>query len=499
MTKITFHGGVKEIGGNKFLVEDKGTKIFMDFGMRFSAENQYFSEYLKARGSNSLIDMIRLGLLPKIKGLYRQDYAKHMGFGGDEETEINAVLLTHAHLDHCGYIKYLRPDIKIYCSEESKLIMQNFDETGTGEEYITLTEKFGFHESQRGSTKGKMVKERGATAKEIPRNIEVFESYKEIPIDSIKVTPLPVDHAIPGVHGFILETSNGMIANTADLRFHGRRKKDTEKFVEKCSEASLDLLLCEGTRIDKDSSLTEFDVEKKVTEIVNDTKKLVICGYPIRDLDRLQSFYLAAKKTGRDLVIEPKQAYLLKLFSSSPDLKDLYPSPTDSHIKIYMPKGEWGLIDKDINVYTRKLLDEDYHIWAREFLDYDNKIDYRDVSKKQSELIFSLSDFKLQELIDIKPDEGSNYIRSLTEPFDPEMEFKEKRIKNWFTEFGLISSEKEWHQVHVSGHGDGEQIKKIIKGANAKKLIPIHTKNEDHFDAIHDNVQKVTLNGSLTI
>ena len=58
MTEITFHGGVKEIGGNKFLVEDKGTKIFMDFGLSFSAENQYFSEFMKARSSNSLIDMI---------------------------------------------------------------------------------------------------------------------------------------------------------------------------------------------------------------------------------------------------------------------------------------------------------------------------------------------------------------------------------------------------------------------------------------------------------
>ena len=499
MTSITFHGGVNEIGGNKFLVEDKGTKIFMDFGMSFSAENQYFSEYLKARGSNSLIDMIALGLLPNIKGLYRKDYAKHMGLDGDEDTEINAVFLTHAHLDHCAYIQYLRPDITIHCSEESKLIMQNFDETGTGEQYLTLKEKFGFHESDRGSTKGKMVKERGATANEIPRDIKVFESYKEITIDSIKVTPLPVDHAIPGVHGFILETSNGMIANTADLRFHGRRKKDTEKFVEKCSEASLDLLLCEGTRIDKDSSLTEFDVENEVTKIVNATKKLVICGYPIRDLDRLQSFYIAAKKTGRDLVIEPKQAYLLKLFSESEKLKNRYPSPTDKHIKIYMPKGEWGLIDKDINIYTRKLLDEDYHIWAREFLDYDNKIDYRDVSKNQSKMMFSLSDFKLQELIDIKPDEGSNYIRSLTEPFDLEMEFKEKRIKNWFTRFGLISSEKEWHQVHVSGHGDGVQIKKVIDGANAKKLIPIHTVHEDHFDSLHNNVKKISLNDSLDI
>src|SRR3989344_8713745 len=100
MTSITFYGVVKEIGGNKFLVEDKGTKIFMDFGMSFSAENKYFSEFLKPRTSNSLIDMFELGILPKIKGLYRRDYARHMGFDGNEETEIDAVLLTHAHVDH---------------------------------------------------------------------------------------------------------------------------------------------------------------------------------------------------------------------------------------------------------------------------------------------------------------------------------------------------------------------------------------------------------------
>ena len=69
MTEITFHGGVKDIGGNKFLVKDKDTKIFMDFGMSFSAEKEYFSEFLKARGSNDLIDMIDLGMLPPIKGL----------------------------------------------------------------------------------------------------------------------------------------------------------------------------------------------------------------------------------------------------------------------------------------------------------------------------------------------------------------------------------------------------------------------------------------------
>ena len=44
--------------------------------------------------------------------------------------------------------------------------------------------------------------------------------------------------------------------------------------------------------------------------------ELVICGYPIRDLDRLMSFYLAAKTSGRFLVIDLKQAYLLKIIFS---------------------------------------------------------------------------------------------------------------------------------------------------------------------------------------
>ena len=76
MTSITFHGGVKDIGGNKFLVEDKDTKIFMDFGMSFSKEHQYFSEFMKARGSSALSDMIELGMLPNVKGAVQAGLCK---------------------------------------------------------------------------------------------------------------------------------------------------------------------------------------------------------------------------------------------------------------------------------------------------------------------------------------------------------------------------------------------------------------------------------------
>jgi len=493
MTNITFHGGVNDIGGNKFLVESNGTKIFMDFGMSFSQEGKFFSQFLGARTSNSLIDMFDLGILPKIKGLYRRDYAQHMGFDGHEDTEIDAVLLTHAHVDHCAYIPYLRDDIPIYCSEESKLIMQNFDDTGN-DQYLTLKERFQIYENNR----GEMSRATGDKVA-VPRKIKTFESGKKFSIDSIEVDPLPVDHSIPGVHAFILNTPDGSIGNTADLRFHGRRKNDTENFVRKCENSDLDVLLCEGTRVDANPSLTEYDVESKVTDIVKNTKGLAICGYPIRDLDRLLSFFIAAKNSNRDLVIDMKQAYLLKLFNESESLKGKYPSPMDKNIKIYIQRGSWGLIDKDINRFTQKQLLADYGTWQRQFLDYPNAIDYRDIAKNQKQYIFFCSDFRLQDLIDIKPTEGSTYIRSLTEPFDLEMELKEEQVKNWFVHFGVLKKEQDWHQIHVSGHGDGEQIKYVVENTNSKFLIPIHTEHDEYHKKWHPNVNTVNQHGEFSI
>ncbi len=490
-TNIAFFGGINEIGGNKFLIEDRGTKIFLDFGMQMGKVNQYFAEFVNPRICNGMGDLFEFGLLPKLKGLYRKDYAKHMDYGSDEENEIDAVILSHAHLDHAAYIHYIRPDIPIYCSEETKLIMQAFQDTGSSEEYIIFKENFQIKKNKKGDStrcKGDEVK--------YPRNIKVISNLN-FKIDSIEVNTIPIDHSLPGVCGYIFHTSNGSIAYTADIRYHGRRRQDTEKFVEKCSESEIDILLCEGTRVQENSSKTELDVEDEVLNIVKNTENLVVCSYPTRDLDRLLSFYNAAVNSGRYLVIDLKQAYILKLFQSSESSSKIYPKPTDKRIKINVPKKKWGLIDKDLTQWGKKLVLEDYFSWASEFIDYENRVDYRLVSKNQKELIFFCSDFQIQELIDVRPNENSSYIRSSTEPFDDETELDQRRVKRWLIHFGLIGKEEQWNHIHVSGHGSGDQIKRLIEGSKSKVLIPIHTEHGEYHKQWHPNVKEVRLNDSL--
>jgi ribonuclease J len=55
---LTFYGAVNEIGGNKILLEDNGTKLILDFGMSFGTANRYFSEFLQPRKCSGLGDFI---------------------------------------------------------------------------------------------------------------------------------------------------------------------------------------------------------------------------------------------------------------------------------------------------------------------------------------------------------------------------------------------------------------------------------------------------------
>jgi ribonuclease J len=123
VTSLTFYGGVNEIGGNKILLEDKDTRVFLDFGKGFSRRAKYFEEYINPRVANGIEDFLTMGLLPDIGGVYRDDL---MTMAGRTilESNIDGILLSHAHSDHADYISFLHEEIPVYMGETCHLILQ---------------------------------------------------------------------------------------------------------------------------------------------------------------------------------------------------------------------------------------------------------------------------------------------------------------------------------------------------------------------------------------
>jgi len=58
----------------------------------------YYAEFLQPRILSGMGDLFEFKFLPKLSGLYRRDYTKHMQLDHDhtKDTEYHGVLLSHA-------------------------------------------------------------------------------------------------------------------------------------------------------------------------------------------------------------------------------------------------------------------------------------------------------------------------------------------------------------------------------------------------------------------
>jgi len=462
--EIKILGGNKEIGGNKILVEHKGTKILLDFGMSFAQAAKYFSEFLQPRKCSALMDFFELGLLPDIKGVYRLDYLKHMG-KPEEKREIDAIFLTHAHADHAQYLHFARFDIPVYSTKETKIILQALEETGSNplSDLITACEAFRFYTNSKGGL-SRVTRRNKDFVQE--RKFNIMEADKKVKVGSLEIEMVPVDHSLPGSCGFIVYSDAGNLVYTGDLRFHGTKQEFTRKFVEKAKAAKPKWLLSEGTRIDNNEVVSEDKVRHKISKFISKTDSLVFIEHPIRDLDRAKSIYDAAKDNNREFVVTLKLAYLIQA------LGKLCPFSLDE-VKIFVPKKSWGLITKE--GIDDKLIDEDYDTWEREFIRRNNSITYKNLQKNTSKYVISMSMWEINQLTDIQP-KNAIWIKSSCEPFCEEMELDEERKKNWLKHFGIQE-----YFAHASGHASGNEIRAMIKEIKAQEVIPVHTEHPELF------------------
>lgn len=456
MTSLTFYGGVNEIGGNKILLEDKDTKVFLDFGKSFSRRAKYFEEYINPRTSNGIVDFLTMGLVPDIHGVYRDDLMKMAG-RKPEKPEIDAVLLSHAHADHADYISFLHEDIPVYMGAACHLILKALAERSTR----TIEREILDFKPRPYNIKDKPIS----------RKIHDFRTGDKFKIGSLEVEPIHVDHSVPGAYGFIIYTSEGPIVYTGDIRLHGTHSDMTRDFITKAKQVKPIALITEGTRIaDESKEESEELVYKESGKTVSNTDNLVFADFNFKDVDRLRTFFKIAKENDRKFVVKINDAFYLKHLSQDKHLD--VPNIDDEDIIIYLPKRGSGSYS-----------DSDYKGGEKEFLDMHNTWTAEQIAARPNKVLCAIGFYSFTALIDMKPKPGAMYIHSSSEPYNEEQELSQDRIDAWLEHFGMNK-----FQSHCSGHARGQDLLEAVKDIGAKTLYPVHTEYPELYKKIANSM-----------
>ncbi len=429
MVSLRFYGGVGEIGGNKILVSQSDSKVFLDFGKSYSHEGEYFDfPLLQPREPKHLLG---LGILPNLTGLYK---------GQNEDHEIDAVVLSHPHGDHWDYMRFVKDDVPIHCAPLTQgVILAREMSSGGGI-----------------STEYRVANLTGQKGRQVSKEFELIPPEKVHSVEGFKVQMYEVDHSIPGCYGQIVETKEGNIVYTGDLRVEGPRKALTEEFVKRATASDPKILIIEGTNIGEAQISSEDEVRNKAGIVVESTSQLVIASFASGDAQRIGTFLAVAKKCGRKLALSMKQAFMIKELQRDGSYSG--PRLDDRDILIFQK-------DKKTEKEFEKELGTAYG---------GRVVDSKDINGMQNQIVLAAGLYDFNELIDLEPKPGSTFILSQSEPFNEEMELDFQKLHNWLTRYGLPM-----YQAHASGHAKPHELKRLVAAIKPRKAYLIHTEHPE--------------------
>ncbi len=384
--RVLIIGGVSEIGKNMYAVEYNDDIIILDCGFTFAVP--------EFPG----IDCV----LPNINYLI------------ENKEKIRGIVISHGHLDHIGGIPFVIEQLgypTIYSRE------------------LTLA----------------MIKDRQTEYPKLKQlKTQIIEKESKLELGSTTVEFFEITHTIPDAVGVIINTKNGDVVFTVDIKITNHNG-----VVDKCEVETFDIFkkrnvllsMCDSTNIENEGfSLSEKAVSETVTKIIKETTGRLILASFSSHITRNSSFMLAAIECGKKIVLEGRS--MVKNLTIAIEL-GLLKIPKDAIISI----DKASKLDKNKYViFATGSQGEEYAVLNR----LANKTHRHIKLMKGDTIVFSSSVIPGNE----RPIQG---------------------LKNNLSKLGanLITYETN-EGVHATGHGNKEDLRWIHSQIKPKFFIPIH-------------------------
>jgi ribonuclease J len=420
--ELTIHRGTHEIGGScvELCSSSGNTRLVIDIGLPLvNADRSPFDWGIHRKAS--LSQLLDRKILPSIDGLYEND-----------KPTVSAVLLSHAHLDHYGLLRFVHADIPVYTSIGTKSL------TEVSNVFLDTSVKLD--------------------------RVKTFNMWKAFRIGEFTITPYLMDHSAPDAVAFLIEGDGQRIFYTGDFRGHGRKGILLERLA-KDPPTDINYLIMEGSMLGREEGVypDEDSVEHALCDVIQSHQRLSYVFTSSQNLDRLVSIYRAARRSGKTLVIDLYTAFVLdKLRIISPSI----------------PQFDWEGI---------RVLYSYYH--AQKLADFDkaplykykkSKIEFEEIRDKPNDKMLLAKDSRYFRgiITKLKVVGGATAVFSMWHGY-----LERSNLQDFLESNGIPILE-----IHTSGHAYVSQLKMMVDALKPRWIIPIHTFHPEKFEELFPNV-----------